>query len=173
MSPVQVRQPDLVSDILARTGLAAPYLELEITGRVLMQDSAADRETLRRIKNLGVRISIDVFGAGHASLSYLRSFPFDAIKLDGSLIGALERDPSAAAIVRATLSLGRSLGVVSVAEGVESAGQLDLLDAEGCCLARGFYFSPPVHPRAVDAMIHATTVPDDINGKDQELPRAS
>jgi diguanylate cyclase (GGDEF)-like protein len=120
MSPVQVRQPDLaglVSDILARTGLAAPYLELEITGRVLMQDSAADLETLRRIKNLGVRISIDVFGAGHASLSYLRSFPFDAIKLDGSLIGALERDPSAAAIVRATLSLGRSLGVVSVAEG--------------------------------------------------------
>ena len=146
MSPVQFRQPDLaglVSDILGRSGLAARYLELEITERVLMQDSEANLETLRRIKSLGVRISIDDFGAGHSSLSYLRRFPFDEIKLDRSFIGALEHDPSAAAIVRATLSLGRNLGLVSVAEGVESASQLNLLDAEGCCIAQGFYFSPP------------------------------
>jgi diguanylate cyclase (GGDEF)-like protein len=175
MSPVQFRQPDLaglVSDILGRSGLAARYLELEITERVLMQDSEANLETLRRIKSLGVRISIDDFGAGHSSLSYLRRFPFDEIKLDRSFIGALEHDPSAAAIVRATLSLGRNLGLVSVAEGVESASQLNLLDAEGCCIAQGFYFSPPVHPREVDAMIHATAVTHDINAKDNELQRA-
>jgi diguanylate cyclase (GGDEF)-like protein len=175
MSPVQFRQPDLaglVSDILVRSGLAAPYLELEITERVLMQDSEANLETLRRIKSLGVRISIDDFGAGHSSLSYLRHFPFDEIKLDRSFIGALEHDPSAAAIVRATLSLGRHLGLVSVAEGVESASQLNLLDAEGCCIAQGFYFSPPVHPRELDAMIHAAAAAHDINDKDNELQRA-
>jgi diguanylate cyclase (GGDEF)-like protein len=175
LSPVQFRQPDLaglVSDILVRSGLAAPSLELEITERVLMQDSEANLDTLRRIKSLGVRISIDGFGAGSSSLSYLHRFPFDEIKLDRSFIGALEHDPSAAAIVRATLSLGRHLGLVSVAEGVESASQLKLLDAQGCCIAQGVYFSPPVHPGEVDAMIHAAAAAHDINGKDNELQRA-
>jgi EAL domain-containing protein (putative c-di-GMP-specific phosphodiesterase class I) len=163
MSPVQFRQPDLaelVADTLERSGLAAECLELEITERVLMQDTEANLETLRRIKRRGVRISVDDFGVGNSSLSYLRRFPFDEIKVDRSFVGALEHDPSAAAIVRATLSLGRNLGLVSVAEGVESASQLSLLDAEGCCVAQGFYFSPPVHPREIDAMIHAAaTVP--------------
>jgi EAL domain-containing protein (putative c-di-GMP-specific phosphodiesterase class I) len=161
MSPVQFRQPDLaevVDSALARSGLAAECLELEITERVLMQDTEANLETLRRIKSRGVRISVDDFGVGNSSLSYLRRFPFDEIKVDRSFVGALEHDPSAAAIVRATLSLGRNLGLVSVAEGVESASQLSLLDAEGCCVAQGFYFSPPVHPREIDAMIHAIAV---------------
>jgi diguanylate cyclase (GGDEF)-like protein len=158
MSPVQFRQPDLaelVGSTLERSGLTAESLELEITERVLMQDTEANLETLRRIKSRGVRISVDDFGVGNSSLSYLRRFPFDEIKVDRSFVGALEHDPSAAAIVRATLSLGRNLGLVSVAEGVESASQLSLLDAEGCCVAQGFYFSPPVHPREIDAMIHA------------------
>ena len=176
ISPVQFRQPDLagvVGDILGRSGLAAQHLELEITERVLMQDTEANLETLRRIKSLGVRISIDDFGVGHSSLNYLRRFPFDEIKVDRSFVGALEHDPSAAAIVRATLSLGRNLGLVSVAEGVESASQLSLLGAEGCCIAQGFYFSPPVHPREVDAMIHAAAVAHDINGTDDEVQRVS
>jgi diguanylate cyclase (GGDEF)-like protein len=176
MSPVQFRQPDLpglVGDILGRSGLAAAYLELEITERVLMRDTEANLETLRRIKGLGVRISIDDFGIGHSSLGYLRRFPFDEIKVDRSFVCAFEHDPSAAAIVRATLSLGRNLGLVSVAEGVESASQLSLLGAEGCCIAQGFYFSPPVHPREVDAMIQAAAVAHDIHGEDQELQRAS
>ena len=75
--------------------------------------------------------------------------------------------------MRATLSLGRNLGLVSVAEGVESARQLSLLGAEGCCIAQGFYFSPPVHPREVDAMIHAAAVAHDINGTDDEVQRVS
>jgi EAL domain-containing protein (putative c-di-GMP-specific phosphodiesterase class I) len=74
--------------------------------------------------------------------------------------------------VRATLSRGRNLGLVSVAEGVESASQLSLLDAEGCCVAQGFYFSPPVHPREIDAMIHAAATDHGIDGKDQYFQRA-
>ena len=171
LSPVQFRQPDLagqIRDVLERSGFAAPCLELEITERVLMQDTEANLETLRRIRSLGVRISIDDFGAGHSSLSYLRCFPFDEIKLDRSFIGALEHDPSAAAIVRATLTLGRSLGLVSVAEGVESAGQLNALGAEGCSIAQGFYFSPPVHPREIDAMIRAAAAARHVDGEGQE-----
>lgn len=158
LSPVQFRHRDLaglVGDVLARTGLAARHLELEITERVLMEDTAANLDTLRQLKDQGVSISIDDFGVGHSSLSYLRSFPFDEIKLDRSFIGALEHDPSAAAIVRATLSLGRSLGLHSVAEGVESAAQLEMLEAEGCGIAQGYYFSPAVHPREIDVMIEA------------------
>jgi EAL domain-containing protein (putative c-di-GMP-specific phosphodiesterase class I) len=169
MSPVQFRQPDLagfVDDVLGRSGLAAHWLELEITERVLMQDTEANLATLRQIKSLGVRISIDDFGAGHSSLSYLRRFPFDEIKLDRSFVGAFEHDPSAAAIVRATLSLGRNLGLVSVAEGVESASQLRLLGAEGCCIAQGFYFSPPVQAREIDAMIHGAAA---AHSKDPQL----
>jgi diguanylate cyclase (GGDEF)-like protein len=174
MSPVQFRQPDLaelVGATLDRSGLAAESLELEITERVLMQDTEANLETLRRIKSRGVRISVDDFGVGNSSLSYLRRFPFDEIKVDRSFVGALEHDPSAAAIVRATLSLGRNLGLISVAEGVESASQLSLLDAEGCCVAQGFYFSPPVHPREIDAMIHAAATAQEIDVVDQNFLR--
>ena len=174
MSPVQFRQRDLaelVGATLERSGLAAKFLELEITERVLMQDTEANLETLRRIKSRGVRISVDDFGVGNSSLSYLRRFPFDEIKVDRSFVGALEHDPSAAAIVRATLSLGRNLGLVSVAEGVESASQLSLLGAEGCCVAQGFYFSPPVHPREIDAMIHAAATAQGTDVADQDLQR--
>jgi diguanylate cyclase (GGDEF)-like protein len=158
LSPVQFRDPDLAShagEILKQSGLAPDQLELEITERVLMEDTEANLRTLAELKALGVRISIDDFGVGHSSLSYLRRFPFDEIKLDRSFVGALDRDPSAAAIVRATLSLSRSLGLDSVAEGVESAEQLRLLGLEGCRLAQGYYFSPPVHPREIDAMVTA------------------
>jgi EAL domain-containing protein (putative c-di-GMP-specific phosphodiesterase class I) len=160
LSPVQFGDPDLVGVVeaaLERSGLSAHRLELEITERVLMEDSGANLRTLHELKRLGVRISIDDFGVGHSSFSYLRRFPFDDIKLDRSFVGALEHDPSAAAIVRATLSLGRSLGLDTIAEKVESAEQLSLLDAEGCRLAQGYYFSPPVHPREIDAMVEAGT----------------
>lgn len=158
LSPVQCRDPDFagqVADILGRSGLAARHLELELTERVLMADNQANLATLDRLKRLGVRISIDDFGVGHSSLSYLQRFPFDEIKIDRSFVGALERDPSAQAIVRASLGLGRSLGLDAIAEGVESAEQLQLLDAEGCRRAQGYYFSPPVHPREIDAMVAA------------------
>jgi diguanylate cyclase (GGDEF)-like protein len=162
LSPVQCRDPEFaayVAGVLERSGLAPQRLELEITERVLLAETDANLTTLGDLKRQGVRISLDDFGVGHSSLSYLRRFPFDEIKLDRSFVGALEHDPSAQAIVRAFLSLGRSLGLDSIAEGVESAAQLSLLDAEGCRLAQGFYFSPPVHPREIDAMVAALAAP--------------
>ena len=162
LSPVQCRDPQLVAQvaaILERTGLAPRHLELEITERVLLAETDANLETLHEIKRLGVRIALDDFGVGHASLNYLRRFPFDQIKLDRSFVGALEHDRCAQAIVRAFLSLTRNLGLDSIAEGVESAEQLSLLDAEGCRLAQGFFFSPPIYPREINAMVAAQAVP--------------
>jgi diguanylate cyclase (GGDEF)-like protein len=158
VSPVQFHNRDLVQGVrrvLERSGLGAHHLELEITERVLMAHTDANLETLRGLKALGVRISIDDFGIGHSSLGYLRRFPFDELKPDRSFIGVLENDASAMAIVRATLNLGRNLGLDAVAEGVETAEQLALLDAEGCRLAQGYFFSPPVHPREIDTMVEA------------------
>ena len=164
VSPVQFHNRDLVHAVrgaLERSGLAPQHLELEITERVLMAHTDANLETLRRLKALGVRISIDDFGIGHSSLGYLRRFPFDELKLDRSFIGVLESDASAMAIVRATLNLGRNLGLDAVAEGVETAEQLALLDAEGCRLAQGYFFSPPVNPREIDMMVDALAATDD------------
>jgi EAL domain-containing protein (putative c-di-GMP-specific phosphodiesterase class I) len=158
LSPVQFRDPDLaglVRRALEQSGLAPVHLELEITERALMEDTESNLAILRDLKQLGVKISIDDFGVGHSSFSYLRRFAFDEIKLDRSFVAALEHDPSAAAIVRATLSLGHSLGLDAVAEGVESAEQLAMLDAEGCRLAQGYYFSPPVHAQEINAMVSA------------------
>jgi EAL domain-containing protein (putative c-di-GMP-specific phosphodiesterase class I) len=158
LSPVQCRDPalvDQIAGILARTGLAPALLELEITERVLLAETETNLEVLGQLKHLGVRISIDDFGIGHSSFNYLRCFPFDEIKLDRSFVGALSHDPSSQAILRAFLTLGRGLGLDSIAEGVESAEQLSVLDAEGCHLAQGYYFSPPVHPREIDAMVAA------------------
>jgi diguanylate cyclase (GGDEF)-like protein len=158
LSPVQFRDPDLaglVRGALERSGLAADHLELEITERTLMEDTETNLAVLRDLKQLGVKISLDDFGVGHSSLGYLRRFTFDEIKLDRSFVAALEHDPSAVAIVRATLLLGHSLGLDAVAEGVESAEQLAMLGAEGCRLAQGFYFSPPVHAQEIDAMVRA------------------
>jgi diguanylate cyclase (GGDEF)-like protein len=171
LSPVQFRDPNLASqagEIVQRSGLAPDQLELEITERVLMEDTDANLQTLAQLKALGIRISIDDFGVGHSSLSYLRRFPFDEIKLDRSFVGALDQDPSAAAIVRATLSLSRSLGLDSVAEGVESAEQLRLLGLEGCRVAQGYYFSPPVHPREIDAMVAALAM---APGDHEQMPK--
>jgi diguanylate cyclase (GGDEF)-like protein len=158
LSPVQFRDPDLASVVrgaLERNALAPDRLELEITERTLMEDTETNLAILRDLKQQGVKISIDDFGVGHSSLGYLRRFSFDEIKLDRSFVAAIEHDPSAAAIVRATLSLGRSLGLDAVAEGVESAEQLAMLDAEGCRLAQGYYFSPPVHVQEIDSMVRA------------------
>ncbi len=158
LSPVQFRDSDLarvVRGALERGGLAPGDLELVITELTLMAETEANLLILRELKRLGVKISLDDFGVGHSSLGYLRRFAFDEIKLDHSFVAALEHDPSAAAIVRATLSLGHSLGLGAVAEGVESPGQLAMLDAEGCRLAQGFYFSPPVTVPEIDAMILA------------------
>jgi EAL domain-containing protein (putative c-di-GMP-specific phosphodiesterase class I) len=128
---------------LAATGLSPARLELEITESVLLQENAATVRTLHQLRTLGVKIAMDDFGTGYSSLSYLRSFPFDKIKIDRSFVSGLSETEGAVAILRAVSKLGRSLGMVTTAEGVETAEQLERICAEGYQEIQGYFFSPP------------------------------
>ena len=146
VSPVQFKSADFVHVIaraLAKSRLPASRLEIEITELVLMQDNEAALASLHRIKELGVSIAMDDFGTGYSSLGYLRSFPFDRIKIDQSFIRDLSKDKESSAILRAVVGLGRSLGIVTTAEGVETRDQLEVLRTEGCTDAQGYLFSRP------------------------------
>ena len=144
ISPAQFRNRDfakLVKKILDESGLGPNRLELEITESMLLRNSEANLAILHEIKSYGVRISMDDFGTGYSSLGNLRSFPFDKIKIDKSFIGDLNKSVDAAAIIRAVLSLGRSLGMTTTAEGVETRDQLAYLRAEGCVEVQGHYYA--------------------------------
>ncbi|MBR1129633.1 bifunctional diguanylate cyclase/phosphodiesterase [Bradyrhizobium iriomotense] len=146
LSPVQFKSPNLIASVtaaLAASGLQARRLELEITESVLLQNSEATLTTLHELRAMGVRISLDDFGTGYSSLSYLRSFPFDKIKIDRSFVSELATREDSMAIIRAVTGLGRSLGIVTTAEGVENDAQLELLRREGCTQAQGYLFSKP------------------------------
>ena len=146
LSPVQFKNPNLIASVteaLTASGLAARRLELEITESVLLQNSETTLTTLHELRAMGVRISLDDFGTGYSSLSYLRSFPFDKIKIDRSFVSELATREDSMAIIRAVTGLGRSLGIVTTAEGVENDAQLELLRREGCTQAQGYLFSKP------------------------------
>jgi diguanylate cyclase (GGDEF)-like protein len=146
VSPLQFRRPGLVeaaAEALASSGLPPERLELEVTESVLLDDSEATRETLHRLRGLGLRIAMDDFGTGYSSLSTLRSFPFDKIKIDQSFVRDLASSAEARSIVSAIAGLGRALGMRTTAEGVETEGQLAALEAEGCTEAQGYLFSKP------------------------------
>ena len=156
LSPVQFKNPNLVSsvkDALKASGLPARRLELEITESVLLQNSEATLSVLHELRSFGVRISLDDFGTGYSSLSYLRSFPFDKIKIDRSFITELATREDSMAIVRAVTGLGKSLGIVTTAEGVETDAQFELLRQEGCTQAQGYLFSPPRPVTEVETML--------------------
>jgi diguanylate cyclase (GGDEF)-like protein len=146
LSPVQFRRGNLVgtiSAILTETGLAPERLMLEITESVLMQGNSENFETLHQLRKLGIAVVLDDFGTGYSSLSYLRLFPFDQIKIDRSFVSELSSNADCAAIVSAVASLGRSLHVDTVAEGVETEDQLMLARTAGCTHAQGFLFGRP------------------------------
>ncbi len=146
LSPVQVRSSNFVPVItaaLAESGLAPNRLELEITETVLLQDSEGTLSTLHQLRDLGARISMDDFGTGYSSLSYLRKFPFDKIKIDRSFIRDLAKHEDSIAIVRAVAALGKSLGITTTAEGVETAEQLERVRIEGCTEVQGYFFGLP------------------------------
>jgi EAL domain-containing protein (putative c-di-GMP-specific phosphodiesterase class I) len=146
LSPLQFRNRNLVAAVvnaLARSGLAPQRLELEITESVLLAETDSNIATLHQLRALGVRISMDDFGTGYSSLGYLRSFPFDKIKIDRSFVSEIAQDEDCAAIIRAISGLGRSLRIRTTAEGVETEAQLGRLRDEGCSEVQGYYFSPP------------------------------
>jgi EAL domain-containing protein (putative c-di-GMP-specific phosphodiesterase class I) len=145
LSPTQIAASELVSTLLsalAYSGLAPNRLEIEITEEVLMHNTKATLDTLHQVRELGVRISLDDFGTGFSSLSYLRSFPFDKIKIDRCFIGGLP-DGDSRAIVRAIVDLASSLNMVTTAEGVETEQQAAEVRALGCAEMQGFLISRP------------------------------
>jgi diguanylate cyclase (GGDEF)-like protein/PAS domain S-box-containing protein len=133
----------LVHEVLLQTGLKPQRLELEITETALIRDLNRALATLRQLKTLGVRIAMDDFGTGYSSLSNLRAFPFDKIKVDRSFIKSVDINEEAAAIVRAVLGLGRGLNLPVLAEGVETSGELDFLNAEACSEVQGYLLGRP------------------------------
>jgi diguanylate cyclase (GGDEF)-like protein/PAS domain S-box-containing protein len=156
LSPAQFKDRNLVSSVISAleiSGLAACRLELEITESVLLQESDITLATLHKLRALGVRISMDDFGTGYSSLSYLRSFPFDKIKIDRSFVSEVATRDDSMAIVRAVTGLGKSLGISTTAEGVETSEQLALLRLEGCTEVQGYLFSPPRPAEDVEKML--------------------
>ncbi|WAK00899.1 EAL domain-containing protein [Methylobacter sp. YRD-M1] len=147
VSASQFNDPDLlhkVCGVMKRDGIPPNALELEMTENTIMQDPAAAAEILKKLRALGVRIAIDDFGTGYSSLSYLKRFPLDALKIDQGFVRDLTRDPNDAAIVEASITLGKKLGLEVVAEGVEDKEQFDFLRAHDCDLAQGYYVSRPL-----------------------------
>jgi diguanylate cyclase (GGDEF)-like protein len=147
LSPVQVQRRTLrefIARCLWDTGLAAHHLELELTESGLMQTEEASIGILRDLKELGIRISLDDFGTGFSSLSYLKRFPLDTVKIDRSFTRDSTIDPDDAAIISAILSIGTQLDLTVIAEGVETNAQRVFLRERGCRVAQGYLFSPPL-----------------------------
>ena len=158
LSPVQFRKrtvPLMVAAILAETGLNPLQLDLELTEGIMMHDIDAVANDLKQVMKLGVRISIDDFGTGFSSLGYVKRFPAHRIKIDQSFIRNLCSDSNDMAIVKAIMTLGRSLGLKIVAEGVETLDQANLLLAEGCDEVQGYYFGRPMPAEDFRALIHS------------------
>jgi diguanylate cyclase (GGDEF)-like protein len=142
-----------VREALAAAGLEPRYLELEITETLAMQNAEATAETLRRLKELGVRVSIDDFGTGYSSLGYLRRFPIDILKIDRSFVRDADRDADSGAIVRTIVALARALKLKVVAEGVETAEQRDFLAREGVDRMQGYHYARPCEAPALEALL--------------------
>jgi diguanylate cyclase (GGDEF)-like protein/PAS domain S-box-containing protein len=147
MSARQCEQPDMhevVASILDETGLHPGYLELEITESISMADPDQSVPLMQRLKDTGVKLSIDDFGTGFSNLSYLRRFPVDRLKIDLSFVREITSDPGSLAISEAIITMSHSLNLEVVAEGVETLGQLELLNARDCDFIQGYLFSPPL-----------------------------
>ena len=140
-------------EALETTGLAPTLLELEFTETVLMQATDSTKQAIQRLSGLGVRFAIDDFGTGFSSLSYLKNFHADQIKIDREFIHNVDRDPNDAEIVKATIALGRALGMETLAEGVEDPAQEAFLNRYGCDRAQGFYYHRPLPVSEVEALM--------------------
>ncbi len=146
---------DEVEQALAGTGLEPASLILEVTESTLMRDVDATVSRLRKLKELGVLIAIDDFGTGFSSMSYLRQFPVDVLKIDRSFVSEMDGSPDSAALVHTLVELGRTLGLETLAEGIEEHAQLEALREEQCDSGQGFIFSRPVEPDAVSELLAA------------------
>jgi diguanylate cyclase (GGDEF)-like protein/PAS domain S-box-containing protein len=165
LSPRQLKEPDLVTDIagaLAETGLDPRLLVLEITESVMMEDTDTAVERLHQLRNLGIRVALDDFGTGYSSLSYLRRLPIDMLKIDMSFVEGLGERSEQAALTRAIIGLGSVLGLVTVAEGIETPEQLRMLRDMGCDMGQGFLFSRPLAAGEATSLVTGSRLPVDL-----------
>jgi len=152
LSAKQFVQPDLVdqiAQILYESGTAPFNLRLEITETMTIGDEERAARILGELKTLGVRLCMDDFGTGYSSLSYLRRFSLDVLKMDRSFVSDMVSNTESREIVKTILRLGRNLGIEVVAEGVETAEQVSLLQSLGCEYAQGYFFSEPLDQSGV------------------------
>jgi EAL domain-containing protein (putative c-di-GMP-specific phosphodiesterase class I) len=150
ISSMEFREDNFLESVfatLSETGLDPKFLELELTESVLMKRAESAASVLKALRARGVQIAVDDFGTGYSSLSYLRKFPIDALKIDQSFVRQISSAPDDTTIVTAVISMGRSLKLRVVAEGVETQGELSFLQAHQCEEAQGYYFSRPVLPQ--------------------------
>lgn len=147
-----LQNPDLVSHIaalLTTTGASARQIIIEITEHTALQDLAATQQVLAGLRQLGMRIALDDFGSGYASLTHLRQLPVDIIKLDRAFAQGIGCDARDESVVRALLALGRGLGLMTLVEGIEHNEQLRWVQAEGCQLVQGYLIGQPVPPEQI------------------------
>jgi diguanylate cyclase (GGDEF)-like protein/PAS domain S-box-containing protein len=162
LSGRQLEEPSLVEDVaaaLAQAGLDPKLLTLEITESVLLRDVEAVIARLKALKELGVRLSIDDFGTGYSSLSYLRQLPVDELKIDRSFVAGVDSGKGGLALVRSIVSLSQTMGLDTVAEGIEGVSQLDGLRSVGARLGQGYLFARPMEPRAIYEMLAGGPAP--------------
>jgi EAL domain-containing protein (putative c-di-GMP-specific phosphodiesterase class I) len=156
LSPRQFQEgrlPSQAAAALDAAGIPAELLIFEITENVVMKDLSGAREVMRKLDRLGVRLAIDDFGTGHSSLAYLKQFPVQEVKVDRTFVQGIVESAVDSAIVRAVIDLANAMGIATVAEGVETEGQLAGLRMLGCPVAQGFYFSQPLGAGAFDDLL--------------------
>jgi EAL domain-containing protein (putative c-di-GMP-specific phosphodiesterase class I) len=141
------------------TGLASSSLTLEITETAVMRDPARTLRILTAIQTLGVSIAIDDFGTGYSSLAYLQQFPIDTIKIDRSFIQGISRSAESIALIRTLVQLGKTLGLRTLAEGIETTDQLAVLRGEHCDSGQGYLIARPLAPEQLESML---TVPSRV-----------
>jgi diguanylate cyclase (GGDEF)-like protein len=174
LSARQFFQPNLtevVDQVIKEFALPVNALELEITESMLMQPSEDNMTILTRLKGMGVQLSIDDFGTGYSNLSYLQHFPIHALKIDRSFVVEINRDPHESAIVAAIIAMAHSLHLNVIAEGVESAEQVDFLTSHGCRAAQGFYYSMPVPAETLSQLLDQVSVSPDAVMVKQSIGR--
>jgi diguanylate cyclase (GGDEF)-like protein len=158
LSAMQFKEIDVLKDVQAALithGVSPDLIELELTETMVMQDPAAAEETMRSLRDAGLRLSLDDFGTGYSSLAYLKRFPFDSVKIDRAFVTDITTDAGDAAIAKAIIGMGHGLQLSVIAEGVETAEQLQLLRESGCDQVQGFYFSQPVPADEFGEMLRA------------------
>jgi EAL domain-containing protein (putative c-di-GMP-specific phosphodiesterase class I) len=172
ISGKHIVQPDLIEtivQILTETGLHPQFLKLEITENVILEDNQLTIEVFKELQKLGIQVQIDDFGVGYSSLNYLSQFPINALKIDRSFVRHMLDDNNQMEIVQAIVMLTQRLGVDVIAEGVESTGQMDILESIGCEFGQGYLVSRPMDSQASQKIMeYLIDHPNDILGLNGE-----